>query len=104
MICSGFFHLQSAQAQNYSLDASVLMEAVAVSNPPSITLNWPLRSDVQDYRLVRKDPTGVETTINLAGSSTGYADAAVVVGQAYEYRMRATRVVGSNPLYAYGNL
>lgn len=91
-------------AQDYGVDGAVITEVVTAKSPPTIQLKWTLRSDVQDYILTKRSPQGTETTQTLSGSSTGFTDTNVVVGLGYEYRIRATRLVGKQPPFAYGNI
>ncbi len=96
--------LQIAPAQNYAMNATLQVEASVVSQPPKIALKWPLRSDVGSYRIIKRAPNGTETTMTVLGSTSGWEDTEITPGQGYEYRLRATRVAGSSPPFAFGNV
>ena len=104
LILLWIFQLHEVHALDYGFDGAVLTEVETVNSPPTIQLKWPQRTDVQDYILTKRTPQGVESTQTLPGSSTGYTDTSVVVGLGYEYRIRATRLVGKQPPFAYGNV
>ena len=95
--------VSGVRAQNFAANATILPEArPAVSG--GIELRWPLRTDISSYRVIRRTPQGVESPVTVAGNGTGWLDAAAEAGLAYEYRIRATRVAGNAPPFAYGNV
>lgn len=96
--------LPVSHGENYGEGGTILVEASVAQNPPAIDLHWPVRTDIVSYNLIIRAPNGMETSLNLAGSSSGYHDTHVVPGLGYEYRLRANRVAGSSPLHAYSNL
>ena len=54
--------------------------------------------------MIKRAPNGTETTMIVPGTSSGWDDTEITVGQGYEYRVRATRVAGANPPFAFGNV
>jgi hypothetical protein len=93
-----------SKAQNFAANATILAEARVTASPQRIELKWPLRTDVSSYRVIRRTPSGQETTATVAGDSTGWLDADSAVGVGYEYRLRAIRIAGTSPPFAYANL
>ncbi|MEM0895500.1 MAG: hypothetical protein AAGJ79_01350 [Verrucomicrobiota bacterium] len=80
-----------APATNYSVLKSILVDAEIDSSVPSITVRWPLRTDILDYTLTRVDEDGSEAfSTTLAGDSTGYIDSSINTGEIFEYRVRAS--------------
>lgn len=90
--------------QNYAANATILAEVQVTLDPPKLELKWPQRTDISSYRVIRRTPAGQETTVTVAGDSTGWVDTAAEVGVGYEYRLRAIRIAGTSPPFAYANL
>ena len=77
-------------------DCAVEVWAQVVSNPPSITINWPTNTTTTNYAIARKPKTASAwTTIapTLPGTSNQYVDNTVSTGILYDYRVIRT---GSN--------
>jgi fibronectin type 3 domain-containing protein len=71
----------------------------AKSAAGQVVLAWTVPSSstpIASFSVMRKDSTGVETTVaKLPASRTGYTDLTAVAGKTYSYRMTALNSAGS---------
>src|SRR4051812_36046114 len=85
----------SGRAVENPWDYSVQVSSVVSVSPPQITLSWPQDTSgvPASYILYRKSPeaTSWGAGTKLAGNTTSFVDANVVVGRPYEYRIVKAR-------------
>ena len=91
----------SPVALNPSTNASLLLQATAAPNPPSITLNWSSYASATEYSVFRKTKVAAtwgNAIATLPSSTNTFTDLAISPGTYYEYRVVRNSSVGT----AYG--
>ena len=71
-------------------DYAVRVTASVQTNPPLVTLSWPADPSAFSCSIARKlrDDSVWSSSVVLAANATNYVDSGVVVGGAYEYKVR----------------
>src|SRR5215210_5929206 len=88
-------------------DRCVLLSAEARKSPPQIELHWPADSKAAGYAVHRKAPTAAawgDARATLDAKATGYVDAEVELGVAYEYKVVKSAQSGDKPFKGTGYL
>ena len=88
-------------------DRCVLVTAEARKSPPQIELRWPADPKASGYAIYRRNPSDAawgDERAALEAKATGYLDAAVEVGVAYEYKVLKTGQAGDKPFKGTGYL
>ena len=87
-------------AAQTSKDFAVHAWVVVNKTTPSITIKWPLLTDVVNYKIYRKAKTetswGTTTKAVAAGTDTMWTDTYVKVGIEYEYYIEKVKADLSN--------
>ncbi len=87
-------------------DYAVRVSATVQTNPAQITLSWPADALATGYTIYRKsrDASSWGTGMALPASATSYADSAVAMGSAYEYRVNKTAATYTADGYVYSGI
>ncbi len=99
--------LLALQAPIEAKDRCVLVSAEVHASPPRIELRWPADPKATGYSVFRKAPSDSswgEARAQLEAKETGYADADVQVGVAYEYKVVRAGKAGEAAFNGYGYL
>lgn len=97
-----YFMAVTPSFTQFSKDLAVEIKVITEVETPSITLIWSENNNATDYEIHRKSKNGASwgaIKAKIPGQSTSYKDDAVVLGEAYEYRV--TRINGSSKAYGY---
>jgi hypothetical protein len=89
-IVLGAFILSGTAFAQVPMDLAVQLHATMRKTPPQIRLSWPLCATAGGYAVYRKPLAAAgwgHALATTAGDATGYVDAQVVLGSAYEYQV-----------------
>jgi hypothetical protein len=81
----------------------IRVSATVSRTPPAITFSWPSLPQTQKYlvyRKLRQSKSWGDPIAMLPGGSTGYMDANVAIGDAYEYMFLGSAITAEHEVYA----